>query len=429
MPDLETLAEADIAVVGGGLAGWVTAFELRRRGFDVVLLEQRFSAYGASGRNPGALWVQLRRAGAELDLARAGAAWYDRYLAEFGRVFDHHDDGGLLFFETEQQGALMAEYVAERRADGVPVELLDRAEAAKVGPLLPQTAIGAVHCPLDRQVDTAGAVRAIAAQGVAEGVRRFENTAVLGTVRRGDQVHGVRTVRGDVRAAGVVWATGAWAVNLCSEGLDLPVRTARLGHLRSQPVTTRSHVVLHGPRGVAGCGALVDLPGYDPALFAPPTVPGAAALEYDDSLAQHADGGLYVGSTRDGHGSLNPHISVSATHAMTGVLLERYAGAPAASGAAGGGPTGVTAGGGLGIVGLWAGLGCDTPDGLPLVGRADGVYLNTGHAWGVAGAPACGLLLAQLIAGEPASDAVVPVELLRPDRPGLTAPAADPDAG
>jgi glycine/D-amino acid oxidase-like deaminating enzyme len=55
----------------------------------------------------------------------------------------------------------------------------------------------------------------------------------------------------------------------------------------------------------------------------------------------------------------------------------------------------------LGVTGLWAGLLSDTPDHLPIVARADGTYLNTGHSWGIGSAPVCGQVLAELIAGEP----------------------------
>jgi gamma-glutamylputrescine oxidase len=45
--------EADIAVVGGGLAGCSAALHLAKRGFKVALLEANFVGYGASGRSGG----------------------------------------------------------------------------------------------------------------------------------------------------------------------------------------------------------------------------------------------------------------------------------------------------------------------------------------------------------------------------------------
>ena len=44
---------ADVAVVGGGIAGVSTALHLARRGYKVALLEARFIGYGASGRSGG----------------------------------------------------------------------------------------------------------------------------------------------------------------------------------------------------------------------------------------------------------------------------------------------------------------------------------------------------------------------------------------
>lgn len=44
---------ADVCIVGGGYTGLSSALHLRRRGYDVVLLEARKIGWGASGRNGG----------------------------------------------------------------------------------------------------------------------------------------------------------------------------------------------------------------------------------------------------------------------------------------------------------------------------------------------------------------------------------------
>lgn len=229
------LATTDIVVVGAGISGLCSAWELRQRGFGVAVVEQRFPSYGASGRNPGALWLQTRRTGTELALARKGKEKYEQYVDILGDVFDLRSEGGLFFFETDEQGAVMQSYVQDRRAAGLEVELLDRAAAAKKSSILPESAIGAVFCADDAQIDSLNFVAAMEAACVRAGVSLFKNTAVLSTLRERDQAIGVRTVRGDVFASGVVWATGAWAKTLRSEGIQVPIETVRIGQLMTQP--------------------------------------------------------------------------------------------------------------------------------------------------------------------------------------------------
>lgn len=411
MNDTETLASADIVIVGAGIAGLCTAWELRERGFGVVLVDQRFPSYGASGRNPGVVWLQTRRTGVELDLARAGRDKYEHYVDVLGDVFDYRRDGGLFFFETEEQGRVVEDYVQSRAAAGLEMELLTREQAAARTPILPDTAIGAAFCADDAQIDSLGFVSAMEAACIRSGVHIFRNTAVLSSVRDGDRVTGVRTVRGTVRASGVVWATGAWATSLRAEGLDLPVQTARVGQLMMQPVESTPSPVLHGPRGVHGCGALTDLASYDASFFSPPSGGRSgeewasagvdevgSRMDYSDVVVLNRGGSLYLGHSIDGRGSLNPHISLGSTRAMVLIGLERYSRYAD-----------------LGVTGLWAGLDSETPDGLPVVGRADGAYVNVGHSWGVASGPACGQALAEVIAGERSAFA----DALRADRHAL----------
>jgi glycine/D-amino acid oxidase-like deaminating enzyme len=397
----DVLATCDIVVVGAGLAGLCTAYELRRRGFDVAVVEQRFPAFGASGRNSGCLWVQTRCAGTELSIARAAKEKYAEYVDELGDVFDLRTLGGMFFFETDDQGRVLEDYVRERQAAGVEVELLSRERAAKLAPLLPATAVGAVFSPEDAQIDSQAFVGALASACVRAGVRLYENTAVLTAIREGNGARGVRTVRGQIRASGVVWATGAWTVNLGAEGIDLPLSTARMGQVVTQPVEQQPGAILHGPRGVAR-GALTQLASYDADLFSPPAL-GGPKLDYDDSIAQNRNGALVIGAGIDGRGSLNPHISIASTHAMIATTQERYGDLA-----------------GLGVTGLWAGLTTETPDNLPIVDRLDSGYVTAGHGWGIASAPVAGQVLAQLIAGESSDFG----DALGVRRPSLEAPPA-----
>jgi glycine/D-amino acid oxidase-like deaminating enzyme len=385
MSGADTLATADIVVVGAGIAGLCTTWELLQRGFGVAVVEQRFPSYGSSGRNPGSLWLQTRRTGLELDLARAGKRKYADYLDVLGDVFDYRSAGGLFFFETDGQALVIEDYVRDRQAAGLDISMVSRDEAAKLSPILPDTAIGAAFCADDAQIDSLSFVTAMESACIRAGARVFRNTAVLSTLREGDRVTGVRTVRGEVAASGVVWATGAWATTLRAEGIAVPVETSRIGQLMMQSVESQTSPVLHGPRGVHGCGSLVDLSTFQPAAFPGPTggPDAGASSAYDDTIVLNHGGSLYVGHSIDGRGSLNPHISLEATQGMVSAAVDRFARYADS-----------------GVTGLWAGLGSETPDSLPIVDRTDGVYLNVGHAWGVASGPVCGQVMAELIAGE-----------------------------
>src|SRR4051794_7602873 len=77
LPPLHATTEADVCVIGGGLAGLTTLLELQRRGRRVVLLEANRLAGGASGRNGGFVFNGFARgiddvtAAAGLDTAKA----------------------------------------------------------------------------------------------------------------------------------------------------------------------------------------------------------------------------------------------------------------------------------------------------------------------------------------------------------------------
>jgi glycine/D-amino acid oxidase-like deaminating enzyme len=181
-----------------------------------------------------------------------------------------------------------------------------------------------------------------------------------------------------------------------------------MGQIVTQPISQRPSTVMHGPRGVAACGALSDLPSFRREAFAAPNpLHGLDDLseadvddwDYDDCITHYQDGSLHIGSSIDVTGSLNPHISIRATQAMIAMTIERY-----------------EAYSKFGVTSLWAGLQSTTADLLPVVDRVDGAYVNVGHASGMATGPVSGRTMARMIAGEHDEFA----DHLRADRPSLT---------
>ena len=71
----------------------------------------------------------------------------------------------------------MREFVERRIADGVPMQLLDGAEARELAPILPETVLGATYCPLDAQIDPRRYVRAFAPAAQRHGATIHEGTA------------------------------------------------------------------------------------------------------------------------------------------------------------------------------------------------------------------------------------------------------------
>jgi len=72
-PPLSGRAQAEVAVIGGGLAGLTTALQLARAGTKVAVLEAEAVGFGASGRNGGFVTPGYSTGG-DMIAARVGAA-------------------------------------------------------------------------------------------------------------------------------------------------------------------------------------------------------------------------------------------------------------------------------------------------------------------------------------------------------------------
>ena len=75
------MVATDVLVIGAGIAGAATAYHLSKAGMSVCLVEARQPAWGASGRNPGFLWLQTKPKGLSMEFSLAGRGFAEELSA------------------------------------------------------------------------------------------------------------------------------------------------------------------------------------------------------------------------------------------------------------------------------------------------------------------------------------------------------------
>ncbi|MGH2810903.1 MAG: NAD(P)/FAD-dependent oxidoreductase, partial [Actinomycetota bacterium] len=219
---------ADVVVIGGGIIGCATAAELAAAGADVVLVERREIAHGASGRNHGLLFYPQNEQTAPL--YRRSHEMYRNLQAssEINIAFDEEPKGFIILVAEESQWApaqLEAEACA---AGGVPVEKLDAKDLYEAEPALAPGYLGGWLIVDGYRLDPAALTVALAHRARQIGAEVRTNEDVKQVLVRSGKTAGVVSDLGVISAPTVVDAAGPWAPKVArSAGTDLPITGAR----------------------------------------------------------------------------------------------------------------------------------------------------------------------------------------------------------
>lgn len=144
----------DAVIIGGGILGISTAYELARAGMkNVCVLERKYLASGSTGRCGGGFRQQWSTE-ANTTLAMASVQRLEGLEEELGYRTEFFQGGYLILAHTEEEEQQFAKNVAMQRKLGLEVDMVDPAEARKIVPFLNTELIRkATWCPKDGHIN------------------------------------------------------------------------------------------------------------------------------------------------------------------------------------------------------------------------------------------------------------------------------------
>jgi len=239
----------EVVVIGGGISGTATAYELARAGAKVTLLEQGSLASMASGWTLGGV-RQSGRHPAELPLASAAVARWEQLGEELGADVEYRREGNLRLARSPEEVPVIQTIVAEQPNLGLDLRFLpDNAAVREIAPAIAESVLAASYCPTDGHANPITTVRAMAGAAARHGATLRTETVVTTIDASGGRVRGVRTRGGDIAADVVVVAAGVYSARLCAPlGLDLPIQVSRVAVVQTVPLPPLIQQVL----GTAG---------------------------------------------------------------------------------------------------------------------------------------------------------------------------------
>jgi glycine oxidase len=340
-----------VLVVGGGIAGLASAWELALAGLRVTLIERRETGRESSWAGAGILSALL-----PWDYGRPVNRLIHDSLARFPAWIERLRQTAATDPEYRRRGMLVLPPFDAAAADtwlnqhGLGLERTPEAVTHAV----PEAGAG-LWLGHVAQVRNPRILRALREACLASGVDIREMTAATGLKSAGDRVTGVLTAEGAWSADDYVLSTGAWSAQLLeSLSPSLPVRPVR-GQM----------LLYESPPGSLPCvvyraGAYL-VPRDDGLILAGSTV---------------EDVGFDTSTTAEAHASIRAFAA--------GILPDLADRTP---------------------IRHWSGLRPGSPENVPIIARHPGLanlYLNTGHfRYGVTMAPASAALLAALLLGQP----------------------------
>ena len=239
-PDLSK--DATVVVIGGGVMGASTAYQLTRAGIrDLVLLEANELASGSSGKPLGGVRAQFSDP-ANIELGARSLRAFRRFGEDFGVDIGYQQVGYLFLIRDPADVSRYQASIEVQNSLGVDSRMISATEVAELSPYVDaSTVAAAAWSPTDGFVRPTAVVNAYAAAAVALGAEVRTHSPVVGIEQAGDGRVAVRTRDGGVYTTPAVICTcGAWSKQIgAMAGVELPIQPLRRQIVFTHPMEPR----------------------------------------------------------------------------------------------------------------------------------------------------------------------------------------------
>ena len=236
------MADSEVIVIGGGIAGASAAWRLARHGRSVTLLERGEIASEASGVNAGGIgalgWGHVPNL--ESCLTMGSLQIFKSLQLGHGYDIEFRASGALQAIQTAGQYEYARDYALSLKSRGYTVELLTADEARSIEPELNPELAGALYLPLRAQADPRKATQALADAAGQQGAQVLTGREVTGIGQLADGTYRV-ACHGETYTAGqLILAAGAWCGPLGEMlGLRIPITPVRGQMWATEPLPPR----------------------------------------------------------------------------------------------------------------------------------------------------------------------------------------------
>ena len=370
---------ADVIIIGGGVVGCAAAYYLAKAGHsNVIVLEATKSiGHGGSSRNGGGV-RQSGRDVRELPYAMYGIKHLWPTLSEeLGVDVEYTQKGNLRLGKTEAHLKKLKTLADNAQSVGLDVRMVDAKEVQEICPYLSKDIIGASWCPTDGHANPLMTTLGYYKRALEMGVRFYTDAPVTKLRKIRGKVRQVVIKDGTVLEAEQVILAAGYESRYIARTIGVDIPMTRL--IDECLVTEMQPKMFDIMLGTAGA----DFYGHQ---------------SHHGSFVFGSDSGYEEVTDMDDPSKL---VTNSLTLSASCRAIMDYV--PALKDAK--------------VVRSWCGWLDDAFDGVPFISKveeAPGLILAcgfTGHGFGTA--PAVGLMLSQMVAGE---ETIVDISALRYDR-------------